>query len=412
MSRVIAAVENDLADVKRGQGHRAAVLAGFLGWMLDAFDFFLVVFCLTAIAHDFHKSDRAIALSISFTLAFRPVGAFIFGMLADRFGRRGPLMLALLFYSIIEVLSGLAPNYACFLVLRALFGIGMGGEWGVGASLAMEAAPKKKRGFLSGVLQQGYSAGYLLAALGYIAVFPRFGWRPLFFLGGLPALLALFVRFHVKESDVWKQTAQATMKDFIQVVAIHWKLFIYITLFMACLQLTTHGTQDMYPTFLERFRHFGPAGRASITALSMVGAILGGILFGVLSDRWGRRRMIIVAMMGAILAIPLWAFAPTKLGLLAGAIAMQFFIQGALGIVPAHLSELSPNSVRGFLVGFGYQCGVLLSSSVVYIEATLASHISYSRAMAETAFIAIVLAIIGTAVGPERRGAAFSGDGP
>jgi SHS family lactate transporter-like MFS transporter len=410
MTRVLAIDENERVVVRGGGRSSAALLAGFLGWMLDAFDFFLVVFCLTAIAKEFQKSDSALALSLSLTLAFRPVGAFIFGMLADRFGRRGPLMLALVFYSIIEILSGLAPNYTCFLVLRALFGIGMGGEWGVGTSLAMEAAPKKKRGLLSGILQQGYSAGYLLAALCYIAVFPRFGWRPLFFLGGLPALLALFVRFRVKESEVWKQTAQATMKDFIQVVAIHWKLFIYITLYMAGLQLTTHGTQDMYPTFLERYRHFGPADRAWITAISMIGAIIGGILFGLLSDRWGRRRMIIVAMMGALLAVPLWAFAPSSLGLVAGAFAMQFLIQGALGIVPAHLSELSPNLVRGFLVGFGYQCGVLLSSSVVYIEANLASHISYARAMAETAAIVLIIAIIGTAVGPERRAAAFSSD--
>jgi SHS family lactate transporter-like MFS transporter len=411
MTRTLVAVDIGREVNKSSTGHRTALLAGFLGWMLDAFDFFLVVFCLTAIAHDFHHSDRSIALSITLTLAFRPVGAFIFGALADRFGRRGPLMLALVFYAVIEIFSGLAPNYVTFLILRALFGIGMGGEWGVGASLAMEAAPTKRRGFLSGVLQQGYAAGYLLAAVCYAFIFPRFGWRPLFFLGGLPALLALFVRFRVTESDVWKQTAQANFKDFIQVVALHWKLFIYIALFMAGLQLTTHGTQDMYPTFLERYGHFGPVDRAWISAVSMIGAIAGGILFGTFSDRWGRRRMIIAALMGALLAIPLWAFAPSALGLTAGAILMQFLIQGAMGIVPAHLSELAPNSVRGFLVGFGYQCGVLLSSAVVYIEATLATRISYAWAMADTAVIVLILAIVGTAVGPERRGAAFSSYG-
>jgi SHS family lactate transporter-like MFS transporter len=407
MTEAVAEVDVESVEDTGVNGHRAAVLAGFLGWMLDAFDFFLVVFCLTAIAQEFHKSDRAIALSITLTLAFRPVGAFIFGVLADRFGRRGPLMLALVFYSVIELLSGLAPNYATFLVLRALFGIGMGGEWGVGTSLAMEAAPKEKRGLLSGLLQQGYAVGYLLAAVCYVFVFPRFGWRPLFFLGGLPALLALYVRFRVKESDVWKKTRQADWKDFVQVVAINWKLLLYIALFMAGLQLTTHGTQDMYPTFMERYRHFGPTDRAWITSISMLGAIAGGVMFGLLSDRWGRRRMIIFALMGALLAIPLWAFGFSKLALIAGAVLMQFMIQGALGIVPAHLSELAPNSARGFLVGFGYQCGVLLSSSVVYIEATLASHISYAWAMAATAAIALILAIIGTAVGPERRAAAF-----
>src|SRR5919206_2154922 len=191
-------------------GHRAALLAGFLGWTLDAFDFFLVVVTLTAIAKEFHKTDKEIALSIALTLGFRPVGAFIFGLLADRYGRRLPLMLDLVFYSIVEVLSGLAPNYATFMVLRALFGIGMGGEWGVGASLAMEKVPPKLRGVLSGLLQQGYATGYLLAALCYYFLFNRVGWRPLFFIGGLPALLALFVRARVKESEVWEQTHESS----------------------------------------------------------------------------------------------------------------------------------------------------------------------------------------------------------
>jgi SHS family lactate transporter-like MFS transporter len=388
-------------------GHRIALFAGFLGWMLDAFDFFLVVFCLTAIAREFHQTDHAVALSITLTLAFRPVGAFIFGALADKYGRRRPLMLALVFYSLIEVLSGLSPNFTTFLVLRALFGIGMGGEWGIGTSLVMEAAPAKRRGLLSGILQQGYPAGYLLAAVCYALVFPRFGWRPLFFLGGLPALLALFVRLRVTESEVWKKTRQDSWKDLVQVTALHWKLFLYITLFMAGMQLTTHGTQDMYPTFLERYWHYGPTVRAWITAISMAGAIVGGILFGFLSDTWGRRRMIVTAMVVAIAVIPLWAFSSSKGGLILGAIAMQFLIQGAMGVVPAHLSELSPNSARGFLVGFGYQCGVLLSSCVVYIEAILATHISYAWAMAGTVIISLLLAILGTAAGPERRGAAF-----
>lgn len=407
MTATITAFERGSTKGRGSRGHRAALLAGFLGWMLDAFDFFLVVFCLTAIAHDFHRSDRAIAISITFTLAFRPVGAFIFGSLADRYGRRGPLMLVLVFYSVIQILSGLAPNYTSFLILRALFGIGMGGEWGVGASLSMEAAPAKKRGFLSGVLQQGYAAGYLLAALCYMFLFPKFGWRPLFFLGGLPALLALFIRFRVKESEVWKRTRQATWRDFVQVVTIHWKLFLYITLFMAGLQLTIHGTQDMYPTFLERYCHLGTSDRSWITTVSMIGAIAGGVLFGLFSDRWGRRRMIIVAMLGALLSIPIWAFSGSKLGLVTGAVIMQFLIHGGMGIVPAHLSELAPNSARGFLVGFGYDCGVFLSSSAVYFEAMLARHLSYSRAMAGSAVIVLLLAIVSTAVGPERRGARF-----
>src|SRR5438128_419115 len=206
----------------------AAVLAGFLGWTLDAFDFFLVVMTLTAIGKEFGKSDAAIALSITLTLGFRPVGAFIFGLLADRYGRRLPLMIDLVFYSVIEVLSGLAPSYATFLLLRALFGIGMGGEWGVGASLAMEKVPPRWRGALSGLLQQGYAAGYLLAACCYFFVFPRWGWRPMFFIGGLPALLALFVRFRVKESEVWEKTRHASWTGLGRAIAGQWRLFLYI----------------------------------------------------------------------------------------------------------------------------------------------------------------------------------------
>src|SRR5918911_1745935 len=211
-----------------GDDHRAALIAGFLGWTLDAFDFFLVVFTLTAIAQEFGKTDAELALTLTVTLAFRPVGAFIFGLLADRYGRRLPLMIDLVFYSIVEVLSGLAPNYTTFLILRALFGIGMGGEWGVGASLAMEKVPAKLRGVLSGLLQEGYAAGYLLAAVCYFFVFPHWGWRPLFFIGGLPALLVLFVRFGVKESEVWEKTRHASWGKLGRGIVSHWKTLLYL----------------------------------------------------------------------------------------------------------------------------------------------------------------------------------------
>src|SRR5437879_5370650 len=239
--------------------HRAALFAGFLCWTLDAFDFFLVVMCLTSIADSFRRPTKDIALSIALTLGFRPVGAFIFGLLADRYGRRVPLIIDLIFYSVVEVLSGLAPNYATFMVLRALFGIGMGGEWGVGASLAMEKVPPRLRGVLSGLLQEGYACGNLLAAGAYFIVFPRWGWRPLFFIGGLPALLAIFVRFGVSESQVWKETRHESWKDLGRGIASHWKLFVYLTLLMMMMNFISHGTQDMYPTFLERYWGFGPA---------------------------------------------------------------------------------------------------------------------------------------------------------
>jgi len=390
-----------------GEGHRAALFAGFLGWTLDAFDFFLVVFSLTAIAREFNKSDAEIALSITLTLAFRPVGAFIFGLIADRYGRRLPLMIDLVFYSIVEVLSGLAPSYTSFMVLRALFGIGMGGEWGVGASLAMEKVPARLRGVLSGLLQEGYAAGYLLAAICYFFVFERWGWRPMFFIGGLPALLALFVRFRVKESEVWQETRHETWGKLGRAIASHWKLFLYLTLMMMMMNFVSHGTQDMYPTFLQRQWGFSPGSRAVITAISMTGAIAGGIVFGLMSDRVGRRRAMIAALLTAILTIPLWAFAPSLTLLVIGAFLMQFMVQGAWGVIPAHLAELSPNQVRGFLPGFAYQCGVLLAGSVAYIEALFAERTSYAKAMALTALTVFSIAAAVTAIGPERRGIHF-----
>ena len=393
-----------------GQNQRAAVTASFLGWTLDAFDFFLVVFCLTAIGHEFGKADAEIALSITITLAFRPVGAFLFGLLADRYGRRLPLMIDLIFYSIVEVLTGLAPNYVTFLVLRALFGIGMGGEWGVGASLAMEKVPVRLRGVLSGFLQQGYALGYLLAAIAYFLFFERWGWRPLFFLGGLPALLALYVRTHVTESEVWEGSRKESWNQLGRAVTGHWKLFLYMTVLMTAMNLSSHGTQDMYPTFLQRYWGFSPTHRSVITAISMIGALAGGISVGLLSDRLGRRASVAWALGLAIGVVPLWAYAPSQALLVTGAFLMQFFVQGAWCVIPAHLSELSPNSIRGFLPGFAYQCGVLLASAVGYLEAILAQHVTFATAMALTACVVFLFAIVVVLSGPEKRGSDFTAE--
>src|SRR5689334_19310905 len=391
------------------RGHRSAVFASFLGWTLDAFDFFLVVFALTSIGRDFGVTDADMAKAITLTLAFRPVGAFLFGLMADRYGRKLPLMIDLVFFSIVEVASGLAPNYMTFLILRALFGIGMGGEWGVGASLAMEKAPKRHRGVLSGLLQEGYATGYLLAAVCYFFVFPRWGWRPMFFIGGLPALLAIFVRMRVHESEVWQRTRHKDWSSLGRGIASHWKLFVYLTLLMAGMNFVSHGTQDMYPTFLQRDWGFSPQKRAALTAFSMVGAIVGGISFGYLSDRIGRRRSIVLALVLAIVVIPLWAFSPALVGLVIGAFLMQFMVQGAWGVIPAHITELSPDNVRGFLPGFAYQCGVLVASSVAYLEALLATRMSYGRSMAIVAVIVFSAAAIIAWLGRERHAIEFGG---
>jgi SHS family lactate transporter-like MFS transporter len=391
--------------------HRAAVLAGFLGWTLDAFDFFLVVMTLTAIAKEFHETDARIALSLTLTLAFRPVGAFIFGLLADRYGRRIPLMADLIFYSVVEVLTGLAPTFTAFLVLRALFGIGMGGEWGVGASLVMEKVPPRLRGVFSGLLQQGYAAGYLLAALCFFVVFPRWGWRPLFFIGGLPALLAVFVRYRVKESEVWQRSREESWSGLGRAIVRHWPLFLYITGLMAMMNMVSHGTQDLYPTFLQRDWGFTPERRAALTAFSMVGALVGGVLVGLVSDRLGRRRAIGLSLVGALVVIPRWAFAPSLALLVAGAFLMQFFVQGAWGVIPAHITELAPDAVRGFLPGFAYQCGVLIASSIAYVEALAAVGRSYAAAMAITAAIVFAGCVVIALLGPERRGIVYGSGG-
>lgn len=385
----------------------ATVAAGFLGWMLDAFDYFLVVMTLTEIGKEFGKSDAAMAVTLGATLLFRPVGAFIFGLLADRYGRRLPLMADLVFYSIVEVLSGLAPNYTTFLILRALFGIGMGAEWGVGASLVMEKVPLRLRGVMSGLLQQGYAAGYLLAALCYLFVFPYSGWRPLFFIGGLPALLALFVRARVQESEVWRETRHETWRHLGRAIVTNWRLFLYLVVLMAMMNMVSHGTQDMYPTFLKRDWHFGPRLVAGITAFSQVGALCGGVICGLYSDRLGRRRAIGLALAGAVLMIPIWAFAPAMALLWLGAFAMQFFVQGAWGVIPAHINELAPDGVRGFLPGFAYQCGVALASQIPHVQALFAAHTTYAQTMALSAALVFVVGAVVALVGPERRGVAF-----
>ena len=268
--------------------------------------------------------------------------------------------------------------------------------------------PAKWRGVLSGLLQQGYALGNLLAALCYLFLFDRWGWRPLFFLGGLPALLAFFVRFRVKESEVWEKSKQQSWGQLLRSVGSHWKLFLYLTLLMTGMNFASHGTQDMYPTFLQRFWHFGTVQRSAISAFSMVGAIAGGILIGSISDRIGRRRAIVLSLIGAILTTPLWAYAPRLALLVAGAFLLQFFVQGAWGVIPAHLSELSPNDVRGFLPGFAYQCGVLIAGSVATIEAAFAEHMPYATAMAVTAASVFAVTAVIAGLGRENRGVEFT----
>jgi MFS transporter, SHS family, lactate transporter len=380
-----------------------AFIASFLGWALDAFDFFVLVFVVPAIAREFHRPISDIAYTITITLVMRPVGALLFGWMADVYGRRLPLLIDVIFYSIVEVLSGLAPSYGWFLFLRALYGIGMGGEWGVGASLAMEAVSSKRRGLMSGLLQEGYAFGYLLAAAAYFFIFPRFGWRALFYTGGLPALLTLFIRAKVPESKAWERH-RPQARQMVEAVRVNLGGFLYMVALMTMMNLISHGTQDMYPTFLERQRHLDPHLVASMAIIYNLGAIAGGLIFGEFSDRMGRRRAMLTAVVLAILMVPLWAYAHSLWMLAVGAVLMQFLVQGAWGSIPAHLVELSPPAVRGLFPGLAYQFGVLLAANAAYVEALMAVRMGYANALALVAITVLVAGAVVISLGHERAG--------
>jgi SHS family lactate transporter-like MFS transporter len=396
---------------------RNTFVACFLGWALDAFDFFLLTFVISVMARDFGTSIAKLTYAITLTLAMRPVGAFIFGLLGDRFGRRIPLMIDIIFYSLMELLTAFSPNYTVLLIFRALYGIGMGGEWGLGASLAMETLPTATRGLFSGILQQGYAFGYLLAALVYWVVFPFFGWRGLFVAGVLPALLVLYIRAHVPESPVWLRHRHTTSDFWPNVFGImrrHWLLFIYVILLMTAFNAMSHGTQDMYQTFLGEQRHYGVTQKAATGIIYAFGAICGGTVIGHLSQKWGRRRLIILAAIAGIILIPIWVFSPDYTLLVIGGFAMQFMVQGAWGIVPVHLNELSPGEVRGTFPGFAYQLGNLLAANTAVVEARLADHFrnvsghpDYAKALAVFSVVIFVALIVLAAIGREEHGKEF-----
>ncbi|HLQ51049.1 MAG TPA: MFS transporter [Terriglobales bacterium] len=386
-------------------GH--AVAAGFLGWTLDAFDFFIVVFLYDTLAAQFHVSKGAIIATLTGTLAMRPLGALLFGLLADRYGRRLPLMANVIYFAVIEVLCGFATNYPTFLVLRILFGIGMGGEWGVGSSLAMESAPPRWRGMFSGILQSGYSWGYLLAAVAARVILPHWGWRAMFWTGGVPALLALYVRTHVPESKAWEQHRVPSMKAIFSSVTAYWKSFIYLMLLMTSMLCLSHGTQDLYPDFLKTEHKIAANTVSYIVIFYNVGAIFGSVIFGHLSERLGRRRTMAAALLLSLAVIPLWAFSSGLYKLALGAFLMQVGVQGAWGIIPAHLNELAPDAARGLIPGLAYQLGILFASPVNQVEHHLYLHVGYRWALGGFELANIVLLTVIVLLGHERKGRAF-----
>jgi SHS family lactate transporter-like MFS transporter len=386
------------------------VAASFLGWTLDAFDFFLLVFVIKDIAAEFHTEIADVTFALLLTLAMRPVGAYLFGRAADRWGRRPTLIVDVLFYSVIEFASGFAPSLTALLVLRAIYGIAMGGEWGVGASLTMESIPPKARGFVSGLLQSGYPTGYLLASIVYGALFQYIGWRGMFMVGVVPALLVLYIRRHVPESPAWRATAaRGGSVSTLAVLRAHWRLGLYAIVLMTAFNFFSHGTQDLYPTFLQVQHKLSVHAVSVIAVIYNIGAIIGGIWFGSLSERYGRRRIIVVASVLSLVVMPLWAFAAGAVWLAVGAFLMQILVQGAWGVIPVHLNELSPDEARGTFPGFTYQIGNLIASVNATLQAEIASHTggNYALALALVAgIVAIVIAIL-TALGTEAKGVQF-----
>jgi len=433
----------------------SAVAASFLGWALDAFDFFLMVFAFGAVAKEFHSGVAQVAVAVMLTLAARPFGALVFGLMADRFGRRPILMTSVLLYSGLELASAFAPSLAALLILRALFGFAMGGVWGVGASLALESIPPRARGAISGVLQVGYATGYLLASAAFFFLFDKIGWRGMFLVGAAPAALALFIQLNVRESPSFEAAggagpvrnplylfalaavalviavgpavagavAKISILNWVYAIDVplalaglwffrrHWKMAIYVVILMAAMNFLSHGTQDLYPTFLQKAVGFGTQATGALTAIGNLGAISGGVLFGAWSERLGRRRAIITATLLALLMIPLWAFSHTAVLLGLGAFLIQFTVQGAWGVIPAHLNELSPPEARGAFPGYAYQVGNLLASGCSVWQARLAEarHNDYRLALAVVAGASILAVIALTVRGPERRDVAFDG---
>ncbi|HYA75064.1 MAG TPA: MFS transporter [Roseiarcus sp.] len=391
---------------------KKTVLASFLGWMLDAFDFFLLTFLLKDIAKEFGVEVPQVAYALFLTLAMRFVGAFIFGQIGDRWGRKPALMLDIVSYSVIGALAAFAPSLWVFLALRALFGVAMGGEWGLGSSLAMESIPPQARGVVSGILQCGYPTGFLLASVAYGLLYGRtfgdytVGWRGMFLLSILPAFLVLFIRTSVPESPAFAEAKKVGKPGLWETLNANWGLVLYAVVLMMCFNLFSHGTQDLYPTFLQKQHKFDPGTVSWITIVANLGAIAGGLSFGFVSEKIGRVNAITLAALIALPALPLWAYSSTPIMLAAGAFVMQIAVQGAWGVIPAHLNELSPGAVRATLPAFVYQAGNFLASYNGPFQAKLAEGAGgdYGYALALVGGIVAVAIIVVIRFSPERRG--------
>ena len=392
---------------------RKTLFAGVGSWTLDAFDFFVLVFCLTNLAKDFGITIITATLAITFTLMMRPIGALIFGPLAEKFGRKPVLIANIVSFAVIELASAMAPNFATFFALRVIYGVAMGGIWGVASALTMETVPAHSRGFVSGVFQAGYSLGYLIAAIAFGLFSDSIGWRGMFALGALPILMAIYIFFKVDESPVWMasrgQTGGHAKFAFWPAVVKNWRILVFAVFLMAAFNFFSHGTQDLYPTFLK-VQHGFPASTVSVIAISYnIAAIMGAMLAGTLSQRFGRKRIIMIFAALALPTIPLWAFSSTALMLGVGAFMLQFMVQGAWGVIPAYLNELVPEGTRAVLPGFVYQLGNVVASGNATLQVAIAMALgaNYGLAMAIVAGSVAIIIVILMSLGRETRDKQF-----
>jgi SHS family lactate transporter-like MFS transporter len=407
----VTSTDQDIAQETKGW--KFAVGSSILGWVLDAFDFFIMVFLLDTLAEHFNVPKSSVVDTLFWTLAMRPVGAFFFGALADRYGRKWPLIACVLYFSSMTVLSGLAPSFGFFVVCRALYGIGMGGYWGIGASYAMENSPRRFRGVLSGLMQAGYPMGYLLAAVAMQTITPHFGWKSVFFVGAPVAVLIAVLTLSAPESKAWQQHRPTSVGQIFEAMLKHKGIFLYLLLMMSVMLCLSHGTQDLYPDFLKSVPGitaqtiFGMKTLYGVPIIYNIGAIVGALIFGQLSQKIGRRYSIILALAISLLSIPAWAFGTTLAMLVFGSYMMQTGVQGAFGVIPAHLNELSPDAVRSLFPGFVYQLGVLIVAKVPTFEFDLSKRFGYPWALTMFEGTVIVLMIVIFWLGPEARDRSF-----